>query len=118
MARRAPLDAVEEMKAFAETMCFIGHSHFPGIFGSDDQGEVRYTRVNALKLAKGHRYLVNVPSVGQPRDGDPRAGYLMFDEAAGTLEQVRLDYDIAGAMRRIVEAGLPRFLADRLQWGE
>jgi len=114
----SPLDAQEEMKAFEEPLCFIGHSHFPGIFSGDDRGEVRYTRVAELKLVKGHRYLVNVPSVGQPRDGDPRAGYLLYDAGAGTFEQVRLEYDVAAAMKRIVDAGLPRFLADRLQWGE
>jgi diadenosine tetraphosphatase ApaH/serine/threonine PP2A family protein phosphatase len=56
--------------------------------------------------------------VGQPRDGDPRAGYLLYDDVHFTFEHVRLEYDVAGAMRRIREAGLPAFLAERLQWGE
>ena len=74
--------------------------------------EARYELKNAA------RYLVNPGSVGQPRDGDPRAGYLLYDESDRLLRHVRLDYDIAGAMRRIQDAGLPRFLAERLQWGE
>lgn len=110
-------DAQEEMGAFTEPLCFIGHSHYPGVF--DQQGDhVRYTRTPEVRIEKGHRYLVNVASVGQPRDGDPRAGYLLYDEAAGLLKHVRVEYDVQGAMQRIVDAGLPRFLADRLQWGE
>lgn len=114
----SPADAEEEMQAFDETVCFIGHSHYPGVFGRDDRGNMRYTRAPEVRLQRGHRYLVNVPSVGQPRDGDARAGYLLYDPEALSLKHVRLDYDVASAMKRIVEAGLPRFLADRLQWGE
>ena len=113
----SPGDAAFEMEACAEDVCFIGHSHYPGTFelaGPD----VRYTRDESVKGVRGRRYLVNVPSVGQPRDGDPRAGYLLFDDEALTFQHVRLDYDIPAAMRRIRDAGLPAFLAERLQWGE
>jgi diadenosine tetraphosphatase ApaH/serine/threonine PP2A family protein phosphatase len=113
----SPAEAEEEMAAFEETVCFIGHSHYPGTFDRQDR-HVRYTRASDIRIESGHRYLVNVASVGQPRDGDPRAGYLLYDDEARTLHHVRLEYDIAGAMRRIAEAGLPRFLAERLQWGE
>jgi diadenosine tetraphosphatase ApaH/serine/threonine PP2A family protein phosphatase len=113
----SPAEAMEEMRAYEESLCLIGHSHYPGTF--DRQGErVRYTRTPEVRLEKGHRYLVNVGSVGQPRDGDPRAAYLLYDELDRVLRHVRVEYDIAGAMRRIQEAGLPRFLAERLQWGE
>ncbi len=110
-------DARFEMEAFEEPLCLIGHSHYPGTFHVGPQG-VEYTRVPEVTLEAGHRYLVNVASVGQPRDGDARAGYLLWDDDAGGLRHVRLDYDVDGARRRILEAGLPRFLADRLQWGE
>ena len=79
---------------------------------------MRYTREAEVLLAAEHRYLVNVGSVGQPRDGDPRAAYLLFDEERRCLTHVRLEYDVERAMRRILDAGLPRFLADRLRWGE
>ncbi len=69
-------------------------------------------------MIAGRRYLVNVASVGQPRDGDPRAGYLLYDDERLTIEHVRLEYDVAAAMKRIRDAGLPPFLANRLQWGE
>jgi len=110
-------DAGEEMGTYGEALCFIGHSHYPGAFDHDGR-RVRYTRTAELPLEPGHRYLVNVGSVGQPRDGDPRAGYLLYDDDARSLRHVRLEYDVAAAMGRIRAAGLPAFLADRLQWGE
>jgi diadenosine tetraphosphatase ApaH/serine/threonine PP2A family protein phosphatase len=113
----SPLDAEEEMRAYSEAVCLIGHSHYPGSFEWDSR-RMSYTRDPEIRLAPGRRYLVNVGSVGQPRDGDPRAGYLLIDDAAHALTHVRLDYDIPGAMRRIIDAGLPRFLAERLRWGE
>jgi diadenosine tetraphosphatase ApaH/serine/threonine PP2A family protein phosphatase len=113
----SPAEADEEMAAFEETVCFIGHSHYPGTFDRQDR-HVRYTRASDIRIEPGHRYLVNVASVGQPRDGDPRAGYLLYDDEARILHHIRLEYDIAGAMKRIADAGLPRFLAERLQWGE
>jgi diadenosine tetraphosphatase ApaH/serine/threonine PP2A family protein phosphatase len=113
----SPVEARAEMDAYPEVVCFIGHSHYPGVFDRHDD-RVRYTRAAEIRIEKGHRYLVNVASVGQPRDGDPRAGYLLYDDLERVMRHVRLDYDVAGAMKRILEAGLPRFLADRLQWGE
>jgi diadenosine tetraphosphatase ApaH/serine/threonine PP2A family protein phosphatase len=113
----SPETAAAEMGAYRESVCFIGHSHFPGTF--DRHGDrIRYTRAAEVLLEDGHRYLVNVGSVGQPRDGDPRAAYMLYDEAARALRHVRVDYDLQGAMRRILDAGLPPFLAERLQWGE
>ncbi len=113
----SPVEAQMEMDAYHEAVCFIGHSHYPGNFDRHNE-HVRYSRGPEVRLEKGHRYLVNVGSVGQPRDGDPRAAYLLFDDLERVLRHVRIEYDIAGAMRRILAAGLPRFLAERLQWGE
>jgi diadenosine tetraphosphatase ApaH/serine/threonine PP2A family protein phosphatase len=113
----SPGDAAFEMEACAEDVCFIGHSHYPGTFELEGS-IVRYTRDERVEGRPGRRYLVNVPSVGQPRDGDRRAGYLMFDDQSLVFEHVRLEYDIPAAMQRIRAAGLPSFLADRLQWGE
>ena len=113
----SPAEADEEMAAFEETVCFIGHSHYPGSFELDGS-LVHYTRDAVLQGQRGRRYLINVPSVGQPRDGDARAGYLIYDDERLTFEHVRLPYDIEAAMQRIRAAGLPSFLADRLQWGE
>jgi diadenosine tetraphosphatase ApaH/serine/threonine PP2A family protein phosphatase len=70
-----------------------------------------------VQAERGRRYLVNVGSVGQPRDRDARAAYAVWDVEAGRLQIRRVDYDVATARRKIVEAGLPRFLADRLAVG-
>ena len=110
-------DADEEMKAFDENVCVIGHSHYPGAFDLSPRG-MRYMRDPEVPIEEGHRYLVNVGSVGQPRDGDPRAAYLLVEDEPRRLTHVRLDYDVAGAMRRIMDGGLPPFLAERLRWGE
>jgi diadenosine tetraphosphatase ApaH/serine/threonine PP2A family protein phosphatase len=110
-------DAEAEFQTFEERVCFIGHSHFPCAF---DRGahELRFRRGDEIAIEPGHRYLVTVGSVGQPRDGDPRACYALYDETARLIRHVRREYDVAAAMRRIVAAGLPAFLAERLQWGE
>jgi diadenosine tetraphosphatase ApaH/serine/threonine PP2A family protein phosphatase len=65
----------------------------------------------------GRRYIVNVGSVGQPRDRDPRAAYAVWDVDAGRVELRRVMYDVRAARDKIVEAGLPRFLGDRLAAG-
>ena len=113
----SPYDAEYELAAYEEPVCFIGHSHYPGAFEAAD-GKIRYTREPEIAISPGHRYLVNVGSVGQPRDGDPRAAYLLYDSADRVARHVRIEYDVAAAGERIVRAGLPKFLADRLQWGE
>jgi diadenosine tetraphosphatase ApaH/serine/threonine PP2A family protein phosphatase len=64
------------------------------------------------------RYIVNVGSVGQPRDRDPRACFVLFHEGAGEIEFVRAAYDIAGAQQKIRDANLPPVLASRLAAGE
>jgi len=113
----SPHDAELEFASFEEPLCLIGHSHYPGAFESDGS-RVQYSRAAEIKLEKKRRYMVNVGSVGQPRDGDPRAAYLLWDDREHLLSHVRVAYDIDSAMRRIQQAGLPPFLAERLRWGE
>jgi len=71
-----------------------------------------------LKLQIGNRYFINVGSVGQPRDGDPRAAYCIYDSDELTVELFRLDYDIEATQAKIREAGLPERLAERLDYGK
>jgi diadenosine tetraphosphatase ApaH/serine/threonine PP2A family protein phosphatase len=113
----SPMDAAEEFEAFEQPICFIGHSHFPGTFERVGE-DMRYSRLGEIATLEGRRYIVNVPSVGQPRDSDPRAGYALWDDARGIVQQIRLEYDVEAAMQRIRDAGLPPFLAERLRWGE
>lgn len=112
-------EARAEFDSFMESLCLVGHLHRPGTYRLDSRtGQVVYSNELELPLEPQGRFLVVVPSVGQPRDGDPRAGYLLWDDGRGWLRQVRVDYDFAAARQRILDAGLPPFLGDRLQWGE
>jgi predicted phosphodiesterase len=117
----------EALDAFANTeasVMFFGHSHVPCVF--------EYSRVNGregvvgfllrgsrvvIDLDANRRYLVNPGSVGQPRDHDPRAAYAVYDSERRRLSLYRVRYDLAEARRRILAAGLPPILADRLVHG-
>jgi diadenosine tetraphosphatase ApaH/serine/threonine PP2A family protein phosphatase len=97
-------------------LCFVGHSHVPGVFRSDS-GDISRVSGHSIKMDRGKRYIVNVGSIGQPRDGDARASYAIYDDEAKTVEIRRVEYDIETAQRKILEAGLPAKLAYRLSWG-
>lgn len=103
-------------------LCLHGHTHAQTIFRLQgfavyDETPARRTRLT-VTLDAGSRYLINPGSVGQPRDGDPRAGYAVLDTDARTIELRRVTYDIAIAQSRIRAAGLPDTLARRLATGE
>jgi diadenosine tetraphosphatase ApaH/serine/threonine PP2A family protein phosphatase len=103
--------------AFATRLCFVGHSHLPGVWSLGSSGPAFEPGSVEIALEAGRRYLVNVGSVGQPRDRDPRAAYALWDAEAGRVEIRRVAYDVATARRKITEAGLPQFLAERLAAG-
>lgn len=97
-------------------ICFIGHSHVPLIFEADQY--IRYiSQFQTFELKKVCRYIVNVGSVGQPRDWNPMAAYVVFDTDHQTLTLRRIAYNVEQSQRRIREAGLPDFLAERIQFG-
>ena len=102
---------------FATRWCFVGHSHVPGAWSLGSSGPEHLPGVTRLETERGRRYLVNVGSVGQPRDRDPRAAYAVWDAEGGSLEIRRVIYDHAATRRKILDAGLPRLLADRLAAG-
>jgi diadenosine tetraphosphatase ApaH/serine/threonine PP2A family protein phosphatase len=70
-----------------------------------------------LMIEPGKKYFINVGSVGQPRDGDWRAAYCVYDIERNVVEQRRVKYDLATAQKKIIQAGLPRLLAERLELG-
>ena len=94
---------------------FYGHTHHPGWFVEGEAFQKAQGDVPELTLEDGRRYLINVGSVGQPRDGDPRLCYALFDGA--TVRWRRVVYDHEAASRRIRESGLPESLAARLLVG-
>ncbi|MBI5874059.1 MAG: metallophosphoesterase family protein [Candidatus Omnitrophica bacterium] len=99
-----------------QEVCFVGHSHRPGVF-VDDTEKIYYQVPKRLDIVKGRRYIVNDGSIGQPRDGDWRACFCIYDDNASTIEFRRVEYNIHEAQKKILEAGLPRILADRLSIG-
>lgn len=96
-------------------VCFFGHTHVPVAFMRDTA--VRGGTYSKFKIDPAKKYFVNVGAVGQPRDNNPKAGYVVFDVDAGTIELRRLDYDIATTQQKIRAAGLPERLAERLEFG-
>lgn len=102
--------------AAAHRLTFFGHTHHPGWFAEDGPFERAPDDGAPLRLEAGRRYLINVGSVGQPRDGDPRLGYALFD--GETVRWRRVAYDVESARRRILAAaGLPDSLGERLLAG-
>jgi diadenosine tetraphosphatase ApaH/serine/threonine PP2A family protein phosphatase len=98
----------------------VGHSHVALWFRRDDEGKVGGSTADAgteLDLSTG-RWLINPGGVGQPRDGDPRAAWLLLDTSTWTAEWRRVGYPIDEAARAIEDAGLPRVLAERLYSGQ
>ena len=110
-------DGFAVLRAFATRLCFIGHSHVPGAWSVASSGLEHERGAVRLRLEDGRRYLVNVGSVGQPRDRDVRAAYAIWDEEGRAVESRRVPYDVETARRKIVATGLPSALGDRLRAG-
>jgi diadenosine tetraphosphatase ApaH/serine/threonine PP2A family protein phosphatase len=117
-------DASDARQAIADAsrpLCLFGHTHLPAIYRQVDyafEGEApNPDRTTVVKLQRGVRYLVNPGSVGQPRDGDPRAAYAVLDDEAQELSLRRVLYPVHEAQARITSAGLPASLANRLALG-
>lgn len=102
------VDAARHFRGFTTAVCFVGHTHQPDVFPED---------LGRRRVEAGRRFIVNVGSVGQPRDGNPQACYGLFDSEAVSFEHVRVSYDVAATAEKIYLAGLPAQLADRLVLG-
>lgn len=97
-------------------LCFFGHTHQP-LALRRGCGRLAFAERQPVRVDPAGTYLVNVGSVGQPRDGDPRASFGIYDDESGLIQLHRVEYDIAGAQAKIRAAGLPDVLADRLANG-
>ena len=114
---QSKMDAAASFTYQTTPVCFHGHTHVPVAFteGLDISGDY----YSFLKVEANKRYFVNVGSVGQPRDGDPRAAYAIYDAGdAPCIELHRIDYDINTTQEKIRKAGLPERLAERLAVGK
>ena len=108
---RTPQEAELSLACQSTPVCFFGHTHVTGVFA---KGVPQMTLTDAMRLPRDIKLLINAGSVGQPRDGDWRAAYLIHDEESGELWLRRIEYDVHAARAAVLEAGLPERLADRL----
>ena len=109
------LDAAASFPYQNTTVCFFGHTHVPLAFirepSPGGQLIVKGGTYSKFKVDSAKKYFVNVGSVGQPRDNNPKSAYVVYDVDEGTIELRRLDYDIAAVQKKILDAGLPPRLA-------
>jgi diadenosine tetraphosphatase ApaH/serine/threonine PP2A family protein phosphatase len=110
------LEAESNFNYQSTTVCFYGHTHQPVVFEKAG-GFVRRSNATKTSIQLGKKYFINVGSVGQPRDGDCRASYGLYDVVTREVELRRVSYDIATTQKKIIAAGLPERLAARLQMG-
>ena len=96
---------------------FFGHTHAAGGFVRRETGRMEPVPAREFLLRPGERALLNPGSVGQPRDRNPDASFLLYDTDAGRVTWVRVPYDVEAARRKVLDAGLPREFADRLRDG-
>lgn len=107
----SPEEARDNLDHFRQPVCFVGHSHVALIFGSD------HSTTPGRTIQRGVKYIINVGSVGQPRDGDWRLSFGVFDTQKWTYQNIRSEYDVQSASQKIMKSGLPRVLAERLFLG-
>ncbi len=121
-----PQEAEEPLALNPVPLTFFGHTHIQGGFSLREDvhemirpgfGDLRKVQQSVLRLERGTKYLINPGSVGQPRDGDRRAAFAVFDDHAYTVTFYRIPYNIEAAQRHIFEANLPERLATRLADG-
>jgi predicted phosphodiesterase len=111
-------DAQINFKSFPQDFCFIGHSHIPAIFCLKPDGAVVVVNETQHKAIPGCRYIINVGSVGQPRDGNKDACYLIANTDDNSFEFRRVSYDLEKAQKKMEKANLPKLLISRLAKGE
>jgi diadenosine tetraphosphatase ApaH/serine/threonine PP2A family protein phosphatase len=126
------MDAVRALRAARRPLCLFGHTHVPALFTLGEPSPAAHSAAGTMQLdvtvpvqgspfqidlVESLQFLVNCGAVGQPRDGDPRAAYGMLDSDARRLTIMRTMYDLPLAQAKIIDAGLPEVLAQRLSVG-
>ncbi len=108
-------DAYDNFAYFSEKICFVGHSHRPVIIIHQENDIL--LREEKTSIEDNRRYIINVGSVGQPRDGNPDASYAIYDTEKSVLEIKRVPYNFAETQKKMRNAGLPAYLIERLGMG-
>jgi len=114
----AETDAARGFERFTQSVCFIGHSHIPGVFVLRPDETIGLHPPESFTANPDHRYIVNVGSVGQPRDGNKDACYVIVDTDGSKFEFRRVPYDLSAAQKKMRKAQLPEFLITRLASGQ
>lgn len=112
-----PHDAQEHFTSIRHQLCLVGHTHIPRMFTLNESGAVEEARLSRPVRLRQNRYIINAGSVGQPRDRNPAAAYGILDANTRLFRLQRADYDIRLAQMKILKAGLPPLLAERLESG-
>jgi diadenosine tetraphosphatase ApaH/serine/threonine PP2A family protein phosphatase len=110
-------NAARQFNHFSETNCFLGHSHLPTIYTLESDGTVSMRFAEKFTCLPEKRHIINVGSIGQPRDNDPRGCYLIYDTENREISYRRIEYDIEKAQKKMEKANLPEFLITRLAKG-
>lgn len=109
--------ALKTLELLENDVCFVGHTHSPGLFIRSKGAKIHYRQGCDIDIKQNNKYIINVGSVGQPRDGNPEAAYCVYDTKKKHIQIKRVSYDIKAAAKKIIDAGLPEFLAARLLAG-
>ncbi|BDS08605.1 serine/threonine protein phosphatase [Oceaniferula spumae] len=108
-------DAMANFSYQVTPVCFYGHTHVPRVFIRGQR--VQEVPAETIQIEEGSKYFINTGSVGQPRDGDWRASYCIYDLEQQMIVFRRLEYDLETAQKKIRDAGLPESLAERIAFG-
>jgi diadenosine tetraphosphatase ApaH/serine/threonine PP2A family protein phosphatase len=108
-------DVAEVFNRIGQKFCFVGHTHLPVLVRMGRAtGKMEVVRDDKVFVDDDHRYFINIGSLGQPRDNNPDACAVVLDEEAGSIEFMRIPYDITVSQEKILSEGLPSYLAERL----
>ncbi len=113
----SPREAKKNFSSLTTSKCFIGHTHIPTIYIQNKDGFVEESTKILINFKKDKKYIINVGSIGQPRDRSSLASYGIYDSKLNTFEIKRLAYDIDTVQDKMKKAGLPSYLIDRLAKG-
>jgi diadenosine tetraphosphatase ApaH/serine/threonine PP2A family protein phosphatase len=109
--------AERHFKNFQVPICFVGHSHKPILLEQKPNGEVSDHDAVSLEIKPENRYIFNDGSLGQPRDGNPDPSFMTYDTKDKTVKIHRFQYDLKPTQQKILDKGLPRYMAERLGEG-
>lgn len=110
-------DAEMAIDSTSKRLVFVGHSHIPNIFIFDGRVKPGGDEIFDVEIADDEQAVINVGSVGQPRDSDPRASYCIYDKETGEIKIERIEYDYDTASEKILKTRLPRRYGERILWG-